>query len=463
MFKNYLKTSFRNIKRQKIHSLININGLSIGIACAILIYFYIRYELSYDTYHENAQQIFRLNLEMDYGNRPRTTARSSPPMGPALSEDFPEIKDYVRLFRSTAVVGYSNRYFYETVFFADNSIFKIFSFTLKKGDTESALKQPRNIVITEKMAKKYFGDEDPIGKTLTMWETRIFTVTGILNDIPPNSHFTFDFLASWNSFNIKDGKTAASGTTGNWMHLNYFTYVLLDKNSSAENVEAKISGYMGKYIDRDLIDKNKIRLQPLLSIHLYSNLSGEINPNNDINNIHIFGAISLFILIIACINYINLSTAKFITRSKEVGIRKTVGARRTQLIRQFYTETFLFTFISFLLGIILVIFVLPAYNALIGKSLSLDYMQNFTFTFTSLFTIIFIGFAAGSYPAFLLSSFDPVKVLKSASFARVKGLNFRRILVTSQFAISIIFITITTIVFNQIEERTSWTKAVYPL
>ncbi|MFC1724780.1 ABC transporter permease [candidate division KSB1 bacterium] len=450
MFKNYLKTSFRNIKRQKIHSFINITGLAIGIACAILVYFYIRYELSFDKYHENAGRIYRLNLEMDYGDRIRTTARSSPPMGPALSEDFPEIKDFVRLFRRTPVVGYGVRHFYETVFFADQSIFNIFSFNLKKGSPESALKEPRSIVLTEKMAKKYFGNENPIGKTLTIWETRVFTVTGILQDIPPNSHFAFDFLASWNSFNIKDGRTAAAGKTGNWMHLNYYTYILLDKNSSPENLGIKIEDYLRKYLEKDIADRNKIRLQPLSKIHLYSNLSGEINPNNDISNIYIFGGVSLFIIIIACINYINLSTAKFISRSKEVGIRKTVGAHRLQLIRQFFTETFLFTFISFLLGILLVVLILPKYNSLIGKSLSLDYLKNITFIITSCFTILFIGFAAGSYPAFLLSSFDPVKVLKSASILGVKGLNFRRFLVTSQFAISITFIAITLIVYNQL-------------
>ena len=353
MFKNYLKISFRNIKRRKGFSFINISGLAIGIACSILLFIYIQYELSYDKYHENADRIYRLNLEMDYGDHIRTTARSSPPMGPALCEDFPEITDFVRLYKTLPVIGYGKRHFYETVFFTDNSIFNIFSFKLKKGNPETALKEPRSIVLTEKMAEKYFGNEEPIGKTLNIWETRVFTVSGIMEEIPRNSHFTFDFLASWNSFNIKDGRTAAAGRTGNWMHLNYFTYVLLDKNCSPESIGAKISGYMGKYLDKNISDRNKIRLQPLFKIHLYSQLDSEINPNNDIKNIYLFGGVSLLIIIIACINYINLSTARFISRSKEVGIRKTVGAHRLQLIRQFYSETFLFTVFSFLLGIFL--------------------------------------------------------------------------------------------------------------
>ncbi len=448
MVKNYLKVVWRNIQRQKAFSLINILGLSVGIACCLMIFLFVRDELSFERFHSNSGRIYRTIIDEFVDGKWENNVGSPDLLGPALVEECPEFVSCVRLFNPNWIdkwaVSRGEKYFYEkSLFFADPAIFEVFTFPLLEGNPKTALKDPNSLVLTESMAQKYFGSEDPMGKTLTIQDAVEVKVTGVARDIPQNTHFRFDFLASFESMPYK-------WATNTWRTLQFYTYVLLGEEYSQDQLDEKLSIFLKKHFGKQT--NMALRLQPIEEIHLYSrNFNQDMAVNNgDIAYVYIFSTIALFILAIACINFMNLSTARSAKRAKEVGVRKVIGAHRSQLIKQFLGEAFLFSVLAAVLSVALVLLFLPKFNGLTGKNIILS-AGNFLFIGGMLAGIILIvGFISGSYPALFLSRFQPLNTLKDSLSAGKKGILFRRALVFLQFTISIGLITGTFIIQSQI-------------
>ncbi len=450
MFKNYLKIALRSMKRHKIYSFLNITGLTIGMTCFILILLWVQDELSFDKFHENANQLYRVITEQHHSGQVTRTSETQFPLAVALKNDFPEISNSARLLTKwgNKFIKYKSNSFNENrVFFADPSFLEMFSFPLQKGDPETALLEPYSIVLTQETAYKYFKNEDPIGKILQIdYFNKLtdFKVTGILKNIPHNSHLQFDFLLPFHLFDYSDVADPWSTVD------NYQTYVLLNKYASLKEINQKIADYKSKHVPGS---HDKYYLQPLTRIHLYSDVKFDSPANSDIRYVYFFTVISIFILLIACINFMNLSTARSANRAKEVGLRKVIGAQRIQLIRQFFGESLLYSFVAFVCAIIFVIAILPLFNNLSGKTLSIaGYRSAYIFLFLLGVTIM-TGGISGSYPAFFLSSFTPVSVLTgslSSMMRRTKSNFFRKPLVIIQFSISIILIIGTLIVSSQL-------------
>lgn len=448
MFKNYLKIAFRNISQHKGYSFINIFGLAVGLAALVLILLYVQYEFSFDRYHEKADQIYRIGVKITnfYKGETIEFIHTPMPLAPALKDEFPEIISAARLtpYGETAL-SYGEKEFLEERFFvADPDIFNIFSFPLLQGDPQTALKDPDSIVLSGRMAKKYFGSENPIGKTLIRNGKDPFKVTGVMKDIPANSHFIMDFVIP---FEFHQARTRLK----KWGALSYLTYVLISKDADPRVLESKFTTLLRKHYKKeygvDRAAKNHLFLQPLSRIHLYSHYSGEIAANSDIKYIYIFSAIALLILAMSCINYMNLATARAARRSREVGIRKVVGAKRKQLIRQFLGESLVLTFIALILAIIMVEILLPAFNSFIERDLSLNLLKN---SAVLLGIFVFVGLLAGSYPALAMSSFKPVTVIKGKFSSGPTGSALRNFLVVAQFTISIILVVCTLVVKSQL-------------
>jgi putative ABC transport system permease protein len=444
MFKNYLKIAFRNIKKNRSYSFINIIGLAIGMAACLLLFLWVQNELSYDRYHEKAGRIYRVISQWESEGQVNRFAKTSAPLGPALVNEFADIDKAVRFGTNGFLISYENKLFFENVFFTDPEIFDVFKFPLIKGDPKAVLKEPHSIVISEEMEKKYFGEDDPIGKIINLDEFGDFKITGVFRDIPQNSHFKFDFLGSFHDY--------AALHFDQWGISNYLTYILTSKDFNQNKFDEKLPEFVEKYRGKEARYKYKVTypLQPLTSIHLHSNLRGEIEPNSSIETIYIFSAVALFILLIACLNYINLSTARYASRAREVGLRKVIGASRMQLTRQFLGESLLFSFIAALLAVALAELFLPLFNFLSGKRLAVDYFENLILLPGLAVTVLFTGLAAGSLPAFYISALQPVKALKGMLRASSRVSWLRRSLVLSQFTISIIFIFCTIIISNQL-------------
>ncbi|UCE21723.1 MAG: ABC transporter permease, partial [Candidatus Aminicenantes bacterium] len=442
MLKNYLKIAFRNIKRHKGYSFINIVGLAIGMACCILILLWVQDELSYDRFHENADDIYRVLQDINFTDHSTTWTITQGPLGPSLKEDFPEIIDATRITDRGFRLTYDDKSYDEEVGMADGSILKMFTFPLVKGDPDTALSDPLSIVLTEKMAAKYFGDEDPIGKTIKADNKWDFQVTGVMKDVPRNSHLEFDFLIPF-----VFGREL-NYTVDYWGNSSFRTYVQLPKGVPAEEVIQKISGYL---FEKPTIEKDaRLNLQPLTRIHLYSNYEYDF-AHGDITYVTLFSIIAFFILLIACVNFMNLATARSANRAKEVGMRKVAGAHKADIIRQFYGESILLAFISLLLAMILVWLLLPVFNNLAAKELSLDISRNLSILLGLLCIAMMTGIISGSYPAFFLSAFQPVMVLKGFRLSRSKGSAFRKILVVFQFSLTILLIICTIGVYNQLD------------
>jgi len=460
MIKNWLKIALRNIARHKGYSFINLFGLAIGMTCAILIMLYVRDELSYDRYPVKAESIYRLGLEARTVNRGQLrTARTPPPWAPALARDYPEVLNYVR-FKTPLVswlVGFEEREkrFHEKGFyFADPSVFEVFGLKLLRGDPATALKEPNTLVLTEKAAARYFGRDDPLGKTLRIDNTYDFRVTGVMQDVPRASHISFDILASFESLNVLPiyGGTQYSTMERNGLNPDVYTYLLLKDGSRPEELEKKIPAFLQTYLGRQLAQANvtlNTFLQPLVDIHLHSNLDAELRANASVSDIYIFSAVALFILAIACINFMNLATARSAGRAREVSIRKVVGAERQQIIGQFLGESLLLAMISLVLAVALAKLLLPVFGILAGKKLSLD-LADPLFVLGAVLLAVVVGVASGSYPAFFLSAFRPGSVLKGSLRSGGANVLLRRVLVVFQFAISIVFIIGTTVVYQQI-------------
>jgi len=439
MIKNYLKIAFRNLKKHKAYSFINISGLAIGMACCLLIVLHIQDELSYDAFHLNADRIFRV-VTSTSGDGAPTNATGTFGTGPAMKEDFPEVVDFVRLRRmgqgTRIYIGHADRKYYEErFFFADPSIFTVFTFPLIQGDAEKALSEPNSIVITEDMAEKYFGREDPMGQTLeadpyNSEEMMVFQVTGIAKNVPGNSHFHFDFLASY--VNQKEDLTQFSGL------YSHYTYVLLQDASQEAALESQLPDFIRRHFGEDSWYTN--HLQPIRKIRLYSRLRSEIEATGNMASVTIFSLVAVIVLVIACINYINLSTALSLKRAKEVGLRKVVGARRKQLIEQFLGESLLVSFLSGLLALFLAALFLPLFNAIADKEVTLGFLTG-AIPLASLMGIVaVVGIVSGSYVAFVLSGLMPFQALKGGSRSGGWKTKFREGMVISQFFLATIMI-----------------------
>lgn len=452
MLKNYLKIALRNLLRHKGYSLINILGLAVGMASCILILLYVHDELSYDKYHKDADQIYRVTREWfnSDGASSLHLGHVAPPIGPLLKIDFPEIQQMVRITDgNNPLIRHQDKVFQEERFyFADPNIFEIFTLPLLKGDPQKALTDPNSVVLTPTMARKYFGGEEPLGQVLNIDGRADLKITGVMQEVPVNSHFHFDFLGSMKLLELVYGDDEFK----NWGSNNYTTYLLFPQNYSIENFKKAVPDFIGRHHPdgKEAIPKTTLHLQRLTDIHLHSHLDSEIEANGNIVYVYIFSAIAFFLLLIACINFMNLATARSANRAKEVGLRKVVGADRRQLIRQFLGETVVMALIALLLAVVLVEAALPQFNAFAGKELALR-SQGMLFILASLLGVtLFVGIVAGSYPAFFLSHFQPVAVLKGQKIGSTRS-RFRSVLVIFQFAISIILIVGMGVVYNQLE------------
>jgi putative ABC transport system permease protein len=457
MLKNYFKIALRNLFRNKLYSLINLTGLAIGLAACLMIWLWVQDELSYDRFHQKADRIFRVERKVDFRDLHGQAPITSPPYGPALVSDYPEIENYVRLHRQEiSFKDHQNVFHKQQLLFADNSIFEIFDFHLDKGDIKSALTQPRSMVLTRENALKYFGTEDVIGRSLNVdWRGTLvdFQITGILEEIPQNSHFRFEVLASLASYPAEQMTI--------WFNNYLYTYVLLGQGSSVQELEGKFSSFMTKYMaadfakavgpETDINDVFQLKLYPLLDIHLQPAQEFEIGPQGSMTSVYIFSAIAVLILIIACINFMNLSTARANKRAREVGIRKTVGAHKSQLQGQFLGESVLLAFIALTLAVLLIYLFLPAFNAISGKYLALGMLFHAGNGIILVGIALAAGILAGLYPAFFLTRFDPAKVLKGGAQAGTGKSIFRRSMAVIQFVISITLIIGTLIVSKQMD------------
>jgi putative ABC transport system permease protein len=453
MFSNYFKIAIRNILRHKVYSIINIVGLSAGMACTILILLWVNYELSFDRFHKNAYRIYRLATNFDVGSFQGKWASSNFPAGPTLQKDYPEVTKAVRLRegRDRVSVEYQQKKFFEKFLFADSTIFDVFTFPLIRGDSRSALASPEAVVISENLAKKYFGQENPIGKILRLENKYDVKVTGVMKNLPPNSHITCDMLFSFEYLKMQPWykKKMEHWEEG---YFNY-TYLLLGEGYNFRDLEKKFPALIQKHMS-DLLrttgGKIEYFLQPLRSIHLHSKLEFEISPNGDIANVVAFAAIALFILLIACINFMNLSTARSASRTKEVGIRKVVGAHRRHLFMQFLGESFLLCFVSIILALGLVELSLPTFQSLSGSLLGYGHVTLFWLLTGLMGILLFTGFVSGCYPSIFLSAFKPVQILNGLFKMNGTSYRFRNILVVIQFIISTTLIIGTGIAFGQI-------------
>ncbi len=463
MFKSYLKTAYRNIVRDKGYSFINITGLAIGMAVFILIMLYVQFEISFDKYHDRSDNIYRLIQQFPYSYQGRNQAAiSTGPLAKALTDEFPEVAAAARISISDDVLlSYKKNSFLENnIFFVDPDIFKIFSFKLQKGDPGTALKETFSIILSQKAADKYFGRNDgiindgiindPIGKTINYDGKYDFIVTGILENIPENSHFTTDFILPFQACKIINNNDFSI-----WYQSSVYTYCLLKDNSNPGKLESKFPAMLGKYWSdykrKDGTPKTQYFLQALTSIHLQSDLISEIATNSNIKYIYIFSSIAFLILIIACINYMNLATARSSKRGKEVGIRKTAGAKRDQLIKQFLGESFIITAFALIISIIIISLALPSFSSFVERELSFNPAENSMFILFISGLVIFTGLFAGSYPALVISSLKPADVLKGSYKGSPKGSITRKALVILQFTISIILISGTLIVREQMD------------
>ncbi len=456
MIINYLKIAFRNVRRHKAYSIINITGLAVGMACCFLIFLYVRDELIYDNFHDKADRIYRLVDSFDVeGDLSRYYALSSAPFAPALKRDFPlYVEDAVRLFLGRKrLVTYGEKKFYEEgLIFADASLFNVFTLPLIQGDPRSALEAPSTIVVSERMAAKYFERGEALDQTLKI-NGQDYLVTGVMREMPRNSHFHADMFASMKT--LEQVPSVQERYFQRWARHEFYTYLLLKDGQSSRGLEAELPGFIDKYaaqeIRASLGGTLSSRLQPLKSIHLRSSLQHEIGPQGDIKYVTIFSVIAVFILMIACVNFMNLATARSAGRAKEVGLRKVVGANRHQIIKQFLGETLLFTLIALMISLILLALALPSFNSVTGKQLELKDLGSLALLGAVVLVVLFVGLTSGSYPAFYLSRYQPAAVLRRTDKAASGKSLLRKGLVVLQFGISVTLIVSTVVVLSQLD------------
>lgn len=453
MFEHYLKTTFRNFWRYRGYTFINLFGLAIGLATCIIIFTYISYELSYDKFNKDYDDVYRLSVKGRFGEDFFNVAASMPPLPVAVKREFPEVMSYTRVdkYEDNTFLAINDKKFYvDGLYFVDTSFFDVFTFDLLRGDPAIALAEPYSLVLTEKIARKYFGDEDPMGKVLRLNDQSNMKVTGVLKDIPTNTHMKFTMLGSLSTLMKEQGEGRYNE---NWGSLFLYSYIRLfpgtDVTAFGEKIKTVVRDAFGEAANEYNIEMIPY-LQPITSIHLHSNLLAELESNSDISYVYIFSAVAIFILIIACINFMNLSTARSSKRSREVGMRKVSGATRRQLIWQFLSESMILSFICMILAFVMVEALLPVFSNLAGLELEPYFHRPFTLLVVFLLAI-FVGFFAGTYPAFVLSSFQPIRAIKGELYRGMKKSILRNLLVVMQFSVSIALLVSTWLIYKQMK------------
>lgn len=460
MLANYLKVAVRNILKYKVYSSINIVGLAVGLAASMLIMLYIADELSYDHFQKDSDRIFRIGSHGRFEGSEFNAAVSSAPIAEALLREVPEVQSATRFgwWRGLPMRNNDKVFIDKRTLVADSNFFQFFSFPLISGNPETVLKGTNKVVVTEATAKRFFGTENPMGKFLLRGDDRIATeITGIVKDLPANSHLQFDMVISGESWGYMDNS--------HWSNTFLYTYIKTNSSADVREIKKKLDVITEKNIGPDLEEiiglspqqmKEKgnqfgFFLQPLLDIHLKSNLESEIVPQGNMQYVHIFGVVAFFILLIACINFMNLSTARSATRAKEVGVRKSVGAFRSRLIHQFLSESMVYSFIATVIALVIIGLVLKPFNVLAGKNMELNLFTDPIVIISIVVFALLIGLIAGSYPAFYLTDFKPVDVLKGKANAGFRNSKLRNSLVVFQFMISIALILGSLVVYNQLK------------
>jgi putative ABC transport system permease protein len=458
MLKNYIKIAFRNLWKSKGFSAINIIGLAIGLATCLLIMLFVLDELAYDRYNKKADRIYRVDSDIKFGGNHFIMATVTDPMGPTLKKDYPQVEQYVR-FRSMGglLIRKGSENVQENhVIYADSTLFDVFTLPMVDGDPQTALQEPNSLVITETTARKYFNTTQAVGKNFIVNNRDNYKITGVIKDVPAQSHFKYDFFVSM--------ATLEESRHNNWLSNNFNTYILLKEGADPKKLEAQFDALVEKYVGPQVMQYMSINmdefkksgnyekhyLTPLTSIHLYSDKEAELSPNSNIQYVYIFSAIAFFILLIACVNFMNLSTARSANRAREVGVRKVLGSLKTNLVKQFLTESILISSIALLLALILAWTMLPVFNHLAAKDIKLDLLRSPWLLPILLTMVLVTGLLAGSYPAFYLSSFKPIQVIKGKLAAGFKTSWLRSGLVVFQFAISIILIIATMVIYKQL-------------
>lgn len=464
MFRNYFKTAFRNLLKNKFYTSINIIGLAAGLATCLLILLYVLDELSYDKYNANADRIYRVNNEIKFGGNYFDLAQGPALMGITMVREFPQVEQYTRLrWYGSFLVKKGNENIQEgRVGYADSTLFDVFTLPVLAGNPKTALKETHSLVITEKIAKKYFPQDaasnisNIVGKTMLINDTGNYKITAVIKNIPTQSHFNFDVFVPM----IENG----GSNDDNWLSENWNTYILLKKNADVKQVEAQLNPLMDKYVGPQLKsvinqDINEFKksggyvrasLTPLADIHLHSNKLGELEGNGNAQFVYIFSAIALLILLIACVNFMNLSTARSSNRAKEVGVRKVLGSLKKNLVQQFLTESLLISFIALIFAVLIAWLLLPYFDELAAKDIHSSALFHPKMLLSLVVLMLIVGLLAGSYPAFFLSSFQPIDVLKGKLAAGFKRSWLRNTLVVFQFVISIILIFGTVVIYNQL-------------
>ena len=449
MLKNYLKIAIRNIIRHKGYSFINITGLAIGMAGTLMILMYVANEMSYENFHKNRNQIYRVSVEFGEKGNTMRFAGAMPALGPALLEEMPEVLNAVRFEQDQhTVLEYGEKKFLEqNLLFADPSVFDVFSFSLVRGSRETALNDPFSMVVTEEMAEKLFGEEDPIGKSILYNAKHPIQITGVIKNIPANTHLRFDFLVSYSSLNplgrVPENPWLVFGDT--------YTYLMLKENTSLNELILKMQGLLEKNTGENFVSVINFGLMKLADIHMKSEAIVDLAPRGNMTYVYVFSSVAFLILLIACFNFINLSTAQSIKRMKEVGMRKTLGARRSQIINQFLIESLVMTFFAVFLALALFELFYPALNSFLENTLTIA-QQNFRYLFVMVpLIVIIVGILAGSYPSFFLSRYCPMHALTDR-YGSVSGKSFfRKILVITQFTMAVILIIATVVILRQLE------------
>ncbi|MEZ0484609.1 ABC transporter permease [Fibrella aquatica] len=460
MLTNYLKTAVRSLRKQGGYSVINLFGLALGLACCLLIMLYVVDEWSFDRYHTKADRTYRLNADIKFGGNNMNMAVTPDPIGPTLREEYPQVEQYVRLHqRGTFPVkraGTTNTLREDNITFADSTLFDVFTLPLVSGSPKQALMQPYTVVISESAARRHFGEQNPMGQTL-LFDQQGYKVTGLMRDMPANTHFHADFFLSM---------TSDDYPWGQWLSNNHHTYIVLKPGTDAEvfakNLDVVMEKYAGPQFQASIGssytqfkqagNRYHVWMTPLTDIHLRSNLQVELAPNGNIQYVYIFSAVALLILLIAVINFMNLATARSAGRAKEVGVRKVLGSERSQLMNQFMTESILMTGMAMLLGLGIVTLLMPLFNDVAAKTLSLQALLSPYWLLVLILLPVLVGLLAGSYPALFLSSFKPIAVLKGnpATNTNRRGVSLRSGLVVFQFMMSVVLIIGTLIVYRQI-------------
>ncbi|MFQ5631527.1 MAG: ABC transporter permease, partial [bacterium] len=455
MFKNHLKIAFRNIRKHKGFAFINVTGLAVGIGCCLMILLYIQDELSFDSFHSKKDRIYRVDKTvLEEGGQIVHTAEMPGNFAPTLVQDYPEVESAVRLrpwWDAMLISRSEKRLKIANVIITDSTFFEIFDFALLRGDPHKALAEPLSVVITEEVARQFFGDADPMGQVLEGLYDMPLKITGIAKAAPTHSHIRFDVLISW-STSTNSAYADRFDWMNRWITQAVFTYILLAPEASPTALEAKFPAFMKTYMAR-WADKYFPYLQPLGDIHLRST-GIQFQHNHNAGNIlliYVFAVTAVLILAIACINFMNLTTARATRRAKEVGMRKVVGAEKKHLIRQFLSESMLFAMLALAIAIVIIEFALPFFNELTQRQLGFSLTNNPLLFAGMFFITLLAGIAAGSYPAFVLSAFRPVEVFKGSQGSTLRGVFSRKILVIAQFFFAIILIVAAAVVYRQMD------------